>query len=175
MRGLAGWAAGGETPRGGRYYGSQSAHSFFAQQLRALQKIPLPGLHFPLPSWTDLWREDRQDQVRAVGRQNYRRRVVRVQLAAEGGIAAVRRPLDHSRLRERFEERRDRGVGVDEAPGGISMLPWRTHVLRARAAPHDVDYFWLRQRWRRRELLLARRVRASFQLLKEREYLSGHH
>ena len=54
MRGLAGWAAGGETPRGGRYYGSQSAHSFFAQQLRALQKMPLPGLHFPLPSWTDL-------------------------------------------------------------------------------------------------------------------------
>ena len=49
-----GWAAGGETPRGGRYYGSQSAHSFFAQQLRALQKMPLPGLHFPLPSWTDL-------------------------------------------------------------------------------------------------------------------------
>ena len=58
-----------ETPLGGRpaggapcvadssaagYYGSQSAHSFFAQQLRALQKMPLPGLHFPLPSWTDL-------------------------------------------------------------------------------------------------------------------------
>ena len=54
VRGLAGWAAGGETPRGGRYYGSQSAHSFFAQQLHALQKMPLPGLHFPLPSWTDL-------------------------------------------------------------------------------------------------------------------------
>ena len=51
-----GWAAGGETPRGGRYYGSQSAHSFFAQQLRALQKMPWPGLHFPLPSWTDLSR-----------------------------------------------------------------------------------------------------------------------
>ena len=59
-----GWAAGGETRGGGTlrvadssaagYYGSQSAHSFFAQQLRALQKIPLPGLHFPLPSWTDL-------------------------------------------------------------------------------------------------------------------------
>ena len=43
---------GGDTA--GAYYGSQSAHSFFAQQLRALQKMPLPGLHFPLPSWTDL-------------------------------------------------------------------------------------------------------------------------
>ena len=51
-----GWAAGGETPRvaDSSYYGSQSAHSFFAQQLRALQKMPWPGLHFPLPSWTDL-------------------------------------------------------------------------------------------------------------------------
>ena len=51
-----GWAAGGETPRvaDSSYYGSQSAHSFFAQQLRALQKIPLPGLHLPLPSWTDV-------------------------------------------------------------------------------------------------------------------------
>ena len=43
---------GGDTA--GAYYGSPSAHSFFAQQLRALQKTPLPGLHFPLPSWTDV-------------------------------------------------------------------------------------------------------------------------
>ena len=55
-----GWAAGGGRHRASpihrrrAYYGSQSAHSFFAQQLRALQKMPLPGLHFPLPSWTDL-------------------------------------------------------------------------------------------------------------------------
>ena len=60
MLGLGGWAAGGgDTARrrfivSASYYGSQSAHSFFAQQLRALQKMPLPGLHFPLPSWTDL-------------------------------------------------------------------------------------------------------------------------
>ena len=95
--------------------------------------------------------------MRAVRRQDHGR-CVEHELPAEVGLAAVRRPLDHTRVREHLQESSEGGVGVDEVPP-VDARP---------AAPREVDDRRLRRGRRRGELLVAKRVRAAREVLGRR-------